>query len=292
MLRQSLKQASKKRKFVNKARKFSSAILDTRKEILNHSSLDRFLFHHQNKINENLIIEVPLRNIEVLEEPLDFYSAMHVSIPLYSFKPNFFKSGITGSYDRVCTSALYWGVNQMEKNLIMKLFRKLERTDDLRVRMIMDFHRGKRENINSPIRELSSYEYFHNLAMANVNADIQVGLLNCCRTDLGSIQRVLYNTSGQFKEALGTHHAKFAVFDDNVILTGANFESQYFLDRKDRYWIINDCKELADYLEDYTLNLLGACEKIGWDGENYGVTDYGGKGKKSASNVGEGRTLI
>ena len=140
----------------------------------------------------------------------------------------------------------------MELNLIKKLVSKLERNDDLRVRMLVDFHRGQRENIKSPIREMSSYEYLHNVAVANANADIQVGFLNCSRTDHGPLQKLLYRISGQFREACGVHHAKFAVFDDSVILTGANFESQYFLDRKDRYWIINNCKELADYLENYS----------------------------------------
>lgn len=71
---------------------------------------------------------------------------------------------------------------------------------------------------------------------------------------------------------MGVHHTKFAVFDNSVILTGANFEEQYFLNRRDRYWIINNCQELADYLEDYSINLINSSEKIAWDGEKYGVS--------------------
>ena len=52
--------------------------METRKEIFDHKSLDSFVFNYQNKVNENLIIEVPIRNIEVLKEPLDFYSALNV----------------------------------------------------------------------------------------------------------------------------------------------------------------------------------------------------------------------
>lgn len=40
------------------------------------------MFNYQNKVNENLIIEVPLRNIEILKEPLDFYSALNVSLKI------------------------------------------------------------------------------------------------------------------------------------------------------------------------------------------------------------------
>ena len=33
------------------------------------------------------------------------------------------------------------------------------------------------------------------------------------------------------KEVFGVHHMKFFVFDNVVILTGANLEEQYFLNR-------------------------------------------------------------
>ena len=77
MLRQTIKYGNKTPS--RTTGRLFGAILDTRKEILNHKSLDQFVFNYQNKVNENLIIEVPLRNIEVLDEPLDFYSALHVS---------------------------------------------------------------------------------------------------------------------------------------------------------------------------------------------------------------------
>jgi hypothetical protein len=38
--------------------------------------------------------------------------------------------------------------------------------------------------------------------------------------------------------------------------TRANFEEQYFLNRCDRYWIINDAEQLANYFEDLAGSLL------------------------------------
>jgi len=64
------------------------------------------------------------------------------------------------------------------------------------------------------------------------------------------------------------------------------------LDRKDRYWIINNCPELANYLENYSLSMLSSSLKIAWDGEQYGVVDEGGKGKRRSNSTDEGSSLI
>lgn len=36
-----------------------------------------------------------------------------------------------------------------------------------------------------------------------------------------------YLTS-ELKEILGTYHVKLAIFDDNILITGANFSEEYF----------------------------------------------------------------
>jgi len=40
---------------------------------------------------------------------------------------------------------------------------------------------------------------------------------------------------------------KLYVFDDSVIISGANLSDDYFTNRQDRYVVISDCKELADF---------------------------------------------
>lgn len=39
-------------------------------------------------------------------------------------------------------------------------------------------------------------------------------------------------------------------------------EEQYFLNRQDRYWLINDAPALCDYLEDLIVSMLGASDKV------------------------------
>jgi CDP-diacylglycerol--glycerol-3-phosphate 3-phosphatidyltransferase len=44
---------------------------------------------------------------------------------------------------------------------------------------------------------------------------------------------------GVFGEILGVHHQKIYIFDDRVILGGANLSKNYFLNRRDRYLSIH-----------------------------------------------------
>lgn len=44
---------------------------------------------------------------------------------------------------------------------------------------------------------------------------------------------------GVLGEIIGVHHQKMAIFDDKVIVGGANMSQSYFLNRKDRYMEFN-----------------------------------------------------
>jgi CDP-diacylglycerol--glycerol-3-phosphate 3-phosphatidyltransferase len=48
------------------------------------------------------------------------------------------------------------------------------------------------------------------------------------------------------------------VFDNNVLITGANLSEDYFTDRQDRYMVIQDCEPLADWFDDL-LAMLTDC---------------------------------
>jgi CDP-diacylglycerol--glycerol-3-phosphate 3-phosphatidyltransferase len=81
------------------------------------------------------------------------------------------------------------------------------------------------------------------------------------------------------REIKGTYHTKFMICDNDIILTGANLSEQYFLTRKDRYIVIKNCPELADYLEDF----MSCFEK---SGEYYRVNeDFDENSKENFSNA-------
>ena len=45
---------------------------------------------------------------------------------------------------------------------------------------------------------------------------------------------------GVLGEIIGVHHQKIAIFDDKIIIGGANMSQSYFLNRKDRYMEFNE----------------------------------------------------
>lgn len=68
------------------------------------------------------------------------------------------------------------------------------------------------------------------------------------------------------QEIVGVCHLKAFIFDDNVIMTGANMSTSYFTVRQDRYLCFPDCKDLASHfcslintvaLYSYTLDPTG-----------------------------------
>ena len=54
----------------------------------------------------------------------------------------------------------------------------------------------------------------------------------------------------KFREILGVMHLKAYVFDDNVLLSGANLNHDYFVNRQDRYYFIQNNRIVADYFRD------------------------------------------
>jgi CDP-diacylglycerol--glycerol-3-phosphate 3-phosphatidyltransferase len=87
--------------------------------------------------------------------------------------------------------------------------------------MVFDYHRSHREeNGESPYNILSKFA-------EEIGSHAKVGFLR-----LGQMKGVL-------GEVLGVHHQKIYIFDDRVILGGANLSKNYFLNRKDRYMSIN-----------------------------------------------------
>ena len=135
------------------------------------------------------------------------------------------------------------GTGIFEEHLVRQIEKSLERNANLRFRMIIDEARGTRHT-KMTNGYICSSDLLNEIKASNVNRDIEVGLLSA---------NTAITNSKMLKEVLGVHHCKFAVFDNSVVLTGANLEEQYFTTRRDRYWVINNVPELADYLEDYLM---------------------------------------
>lgn len=53
----------------------------------------------------------------------------------------------------------------------------------------------------------------------------------------------------RWNEIVGLQHMKIYIFDDSLLISGANLSHDYFTNRQDRYLIIEDCKELVDFFD-------------------------------------------
>jgi CDP-diacylglycerol--glycerol-3-phosphate 3-phosphatidyltransferase len=75
----------------------------------------------------------------------------------------------------------------------------------------------------------------------------------------------LWGTGGA-REVFGTFHVKHYMFDDSVILSGANLSEEYLTTRYDRYLYINDDKDFCDFLEDFDRICIDSGDKLAMSG--------------------------
>ena len=80
-------------------------------------------------------------------------------------------------------------------------------------------------------------------------------------------------SNSPLREIFGVHHIKAHVFDNNVLITGANLSEDYFTDRQDRCMVIQDCEPLAHYFDDLINLLVDHSFNILEDGRLHTMTD-------------------
>jgi phosphatidylserine/phosphatidylglycerophosphate/cardiolipin synthase-like enzyme len=57
-----------------------------------------------------------------------------------------------------------------------------------------------------------------------------------------------YLLPGRLRELLGVHHMKLYMFDDTIIIGGANLSDIYFTHRQDRYIVIKNNTALTNWI--------------------------------------------
>ncbi|XP_043441640.1 CDP-diacylglycerol--glycerol-3-phosphate 3-phosphatidyltransferase, mitochondrial isoform X3 [Prionailurus bengalensis] len=106
---------------------------------------------------------------------------------------------------------------------------------DLKVSILLDFTRGSRGRKNSRTMLLPLLQRFPE--------QVRVSLFHT--PNLRGLLRLLMPE--RFNETIGLQHIKVYLFDNNVILSGANLSDSYFTNRQDRYVFLQDCPEIADF---------------------------------------------
>uniref|UniRef100_A0A914HNJ4 CDP-diacylglycerol--glycerol-3-phosphate 3-phosphatidyltransferase n=1 Tax=Globodera rostochiensis TaxID=31243 RepID=A0A914HNJ4_GLORO len=117
----------------------------------------------------------------------------------------------------------------------------------LSVSILLDFFRATRGATTAGTSSTTM------LAPLTANENVEVRLFHTPKLR-GILKSVL---SERVNEVVGLQHMKFFVFDDTVLITGANLSDQYFVNRQDRYLLIEHCPVLADFFVDL-FHVVGA----------------------------------
>nr|XP_055169720.1 CDP-diacylglycerol--glycerol-3-phosphate 3-phosphatidyltransferase, mitochondrial [Nyctereutes procyonoides] len=177
----------------------------------------------------NLVPEfgVSSSHVRVLASPAEFFELM--------------KGQIKVAKRRVVMASLYLGTGPLEQELVDCLESTLEKSlqakfpSDLKVSILLDFTRGSRGRKNSRTMLLPLLQRFPE--------QVRVSLFHT--PNLRGLLRLLIPE--RFNETIGLQHIKVYLFDNNIILSGANLSDSYFTNRQDRYVFLQDCPEIADF---------------------------------------------
>jgi CDP-diacylglycerol--glycerol-3-phosphate 3-phosphatidyltransferase len=167
-------------------------------------------------------------------------NANHVSI---IDTPNHFLNsilnGIQNAKQRIILSSLYLGTGKNEEKIIENLNIALQRNPNLKLTILLDYLRGNREND----KKESSVSTLKPLIKKFGKDRVCVSLYHT--PNLSGIWVDLI--PHRMNEVIGVQHMKLYMFDNDLLISGANLSDWYFIDRQDRYMLIKNQCELVDF---------------------------------------------
>ncbi len=145
---------------------------------------------------------------------------------------------------RVHLAALYMGSDGKESQLLEALEDNVISSPSLQVQCLFDHSRGCRGDIPSAIHMHRLLRASSASSSQSSNPRVQAHFFKVPALD----KRPYRAFPPRFRETIGVQHIKGYVFDDTVIISGANLSNDYFTDRQDRYWVFRDAPALADWM--------------------------------------------
>lgn len=160
--------------------------------------------------------------ISVISEPKDFYNTVLEKAGSAKF--------------RILLASLYLGIGELENDLIKSIERNVKDNVSLQVNILLDYTRGTRGKVNSKTMLMPLIQRSKNCNLSLYHTPV-----------LRGITKKL--APARWNELLGIQHMKVYLFDDTVIISGANLSNDYFTNRQDRYVMVED-KNLSDFFCD------------------------------------------
>jgi CDP-diacylglycerol--glycerol-3-phosphate 3-phosphatidyltransferase len=219
---------------------------------------------------------VPAASIQPLPTPTAFYQQL---LQL-----------ATDATRKISLASLYVGNGALEQELIGRIRRNSIANPELSVVVQLDYARGLRSTAtkslakddailplghsnapSSPSRSLQPYDSSAHMMLELLQpvngsprpAHVGFTLMPQHRGFIGQL------LPQRFNEGIGVFHMKAYVFDDNLLLSGANLSNDYFTNRQDRYVLFRDVPDLASYAHNLVLGIqnVPGSHKLRADGQ-------------------------
>ncbi|KAH0950734.1 hypothetical protein HN011_002330 [Eciton burchellii] len=211
------------------------------------TSFTRLLARHKMQIA--MLAEENLRNSDIQMQleatSLSWLCSMAPAFPMNGskitiiHKPEEFYSTLLEkcrhANKRITLASLYIGTGALETELVNVIEQTMNR-GTVQVQILLDYMRGSRGKYNSRkmLEPLLKDKYEDRCKVFLYHTPKLRGVMKAAIPD-------------RFNELIGLQHMKLYIIDNDLIISGANLSNDYFTNRQDRYFVIEDCQELCDF---------------------------------------------
>ncbi|XP_006816893.2 CDP-diacylglycerol--glycerol-3-phosphate 3-phosphatidyltransferase, mitochondrial-like [Saccoglossus kowalevskii] len=242
-----------------------------RKEAITRASIGVRQYHQQSSLGENMdpvfqefswisrfapVFAVNGDQVTILREPSEFYKTL--------------KEKARHARNRIVLASLYLGTGELEQQLVDSIHEAAKNsTHSLHIQILLEYTRGSRGKHNSRTMLLP--------LLREYGSNVNISLYHS--PDLrGMLKRFV---PARLNEAIGLHHMKIYLFDDSLIISGANLENQYFTNRQDRYILLEDCPQVANFFTQLVSTVSGFSFQLHEDDsvsmkEDFGIHPFTG----------------
>lgn len=222
------------------------SIHNTSTEVYHQTNVERDIAIFKNKLvddtfwrlaNYGPAFSITPEDVAFLKEPCDFYQSL--------------LDGIGRARRRIALASLYLGSSKLETDLVDALHSALSKNSSLQVTFLLDCMRGRRggkvpTNAEAADKSIAIPKSSLKLLQPLVEQFPDRFHVTLYHTpDLRGVwKKVIPNT---YNESIGVSHIKAYLFDDDLIISGANLSHDYFTNRQDRFCLIRNHPALSNY---------------------------------------------
>jgi CDP-diacylglycerol--glycerol-3-phosphate 3-phosphatidyltransferase len=182
-------------------------------------------------------IPVSARDVQVLRSPAEFYDTMHALT--------------RDTRARLLWSSLYVGTGEKETKLVDAAAAMLAQRPSVRATFVMDGARCSRalgaDSTCAQLARLQDASPRNSRVWLFESPRLRGGLLDWRARVSAAAVRSGRPAVARWREATGVWHMKLYIFDDTLVISGANLSDTYFTTRQDRYVVFRNAPALCDF---------------------------------------------